>query len=265
MGPCLGKKEIGQGRHPQKDRSALTWGSGTKPRRDWLWVLRESRKFVTNVQHFATPWTVAPQAPLSMTFSRQEYYSGLPFPSRGHLPDPGIKPKSPDWQANSLPLRRLGSPHRSDVCPLLWVWRSRCLLWQRTGKGQPRPNIQDEQRSWHGSASLSRMALNAHSAPRSRGSLPICHPSLLFPGIQKCSSEGSSGNSRAPRTSRVIQISQYWKRKYWHGSGWWQRACHLRQAATAQLGPAGKSESGQIWGLFREARRYMCVCINIHI
>ena len=50
----------------------------------------------------ATPWTVAYQAPLSMGFSRQEYWSGLPFPSLGDLPDPGIKPGSPALQADSL-------------------------------------------------------------------------------------------------------------------------------------------------------------------
>ena len=44
---------------------------------------------------FATPWTVALQAPLSMGFPRQEYWSGLPFPSPGDLPDPGIEPRSP--------------------------------------------------------------------------------------------------------------------------------------------------------------------------
>ena len=44
---------------------------------------------------FVTPWTVAHQAPPSMGFSRQEYWSGLPFPSPGNLPDPGIKPRSP--------------------------------------------------------------------------------------------------------------------------------------------------------------------------
>ena len=49
-----------------------------------------------------TPWTVACQAPLSMGFSRQEYWSGLPFPSLGDLPDPGIKPASPALQADSL-------------------------------------------------------------------------------------------------------------------------------------------------------------------
>ena len=50
-----------------------------------------------------TPWTVAHQAPLSMGFSRQEYWSGLPFPSSRDLPDPGIKPGSPTLQADSLP------------------------------------------------------------------------------------------------------------------------------------------------------------------
>ena len=58
----------------------------------------------------ATPWTVAHQSPLSMEFSRQEYWSGLPFLSPGDLPDPGIKSASPAWQADSLPLNHLGSP-----------------------------------------------------------------------------------------------------------------------------------------------------------
>ena len=50
---------------------------------------------------FATPWTVAHQAPLSMGFLRQEYWSGLPFPSPGDLPDPGIRPMSSALQADS--------------------------------------------------------------------------------------------------------------------------------------------------------------------
>ena len=49
-----------------------------------------------------TPWTVAYQAPPSMEFSRQAYWSGLPFPSPGDLPDPGIKPGSPALQADTL-------------------------------------------------------------------------------------------------------------------------------------------------------------------
>ena len=51
----------------------------------------------------ATPWTVAYQAPLSMGFFRQEFWGGLPFPSLGDLPNPGIKPRSPALQADSLP------------------------------------------------------------------------------------------------------------------------------------------------------------------
>ena len=57
-----------------------------------------------------TPWTVAFQAPLSMGFSRQEYWSGLPFPSPGDLPDPGIEPASPALQADSYQLSYEGSP-----------------------------------------------------------------------------------------------------------------------------------------------------------
>ena len=49
-----------------------------------------------------TPWTAACQAPLSVVFSRQEYWSGLPFPSPGDLPDPGIEPRSPTLQASLL-------------------------------------------------------------------------------------------------------------------------------------------------------------------
>ena len=49
------------------------------------------------------PWTIAGQAPLSMGCSRQEHWSGLPFPSPGDLPDPEIEPRSPELQAGSLP------------------------------------------------------------------------------------------------------------------------------------------------------------------
>ena len=52
-------------------------------------------KSLSRVRLFAIPWTLAYQAPLSMEFSRQEYWSGLPFPSPGDLPDTGIEPGSP--------------------------------------------------------------------------------------------------------------------------------------------------------------------------
>ena len=57
-----------------------------------------------------TPLTIACQAPLFMGFSRQEYWSGLSFPSPGYLPNPGIKPTSPALQADSLPAGYEGSP-----------------------------------------------------------------------------------------------------------------------------------------------------------
>ena len=58
-----------------------------------------------HVQLFAAPWNSAHQAPLSMGFPRQKYWSGLSFPPPGDLPNPGIKPVSPAWQMDSSPLR----------------------------------------------------------------------------------------------------------------------------------------------------------------
>ena len=67
-------------------------------------------KSVSCVQLLATLQTVAHQAPPSMGFSRQEYWSGLPFPSPGDLPDPGIEPSSPALQADSLLSEPPGNP-----------------------------------------------------------------------------------------------------------------------------------------------------------
>ena len=60
-------------------------------------------QLLSRVRLFVAPWTVARQAPLSVRFSRQEYWSGLPFPSPGDLPDSGMEPGSPSLQAESLP------------------------------------------------------------------------------------------------------------------------------------------------------------------
>ena len=65
---------------------------------------------LSHVQLFATPWTVAYQAPHSMGFSRQEYWSGLPFPSPGDLPNPGIEPESSAFQADALTSEPPGKP-----------------------------------------------------------------------------------------------------------------------------------------------------------
>jgi len=66
-------------------------------------VTKVKSKLLSSVQLFATPWTVARRAPLSMEFSRQEYWSSQPFPSPGNLPVPGIKSRSPASQVDSLP------------------------------------------------------------------------------------------------------------------------------------------------------------------
>ena len=67
-------------------------------------------KLLSRVQLFATPWTVAYQASPSVGFSRQEYWSGLLFPSPGDLPNPGIKPRLPALQADALPSEPPGNP-----------------------------------------------------------------------------------------------------------------------------------------------------------
>ena len=67
-----------------------------------LWKVKVKVKSLSRVRFFATQWTVARQAPLSMGFSRQEQWSGLPFPSPGDLPDPEIEPRSPTLEADAL-------------------------------------------------------------------------------------------------------------------------------------------------------------------
>ena len=67
-------------------------------------------KLLSRVRLFATPRTVAYQAPQSMEFSRKEYWSGLPFPFQRDLPNPGIKPGSPALQADALPSEPPGKP-----------------------------------------------------------------------------------------------------------------------------------------------------------
>ena len=69
----------------------------------YIYIVKVKLKLLSHVRLFATPWTVAYQAPPSVGFSRQEYWSGLPFPSPGDLPNPGIEPGSPALQADALP------------------------------------------------------------------------------------------------------------------------------------------------------------------
>ena len=86
------------------------WGSGIFILSNLLraWVLSH----FSHVWLFVTLWSVALQAPLSMGFSRQEYWSGLPCPLAGDLPYPGIQPVAPALQEDSLPLNHRGSPNK---------------------------------------------------------------------------------------------------------------------------------------------------------
>ena len=77
-------------------------------------------KLLSRVQLFVTPWTVTHQAPLSKGFSRQEYWSGLPCPSPGDLPNPGVKPVSLALQVDSSPPEPPGKP--------LFLWKNDVLL-----------------------------------------------------------------------------------------------------------------------------------------
>ena len=76
---------------------------------------RKKVKSLSRVRLFVTPWTAIYQAPLSMGFSRQEYWSGLPFPSPGDPLDPGIEPGSPTLQVDALPSEPPGKSH--DLMP----------------------------------------------------------------------------------------------------------------------------------------------------
>ena len=81
---------------------------------------------------FATLWSVAHQAPLSMRFSRQEYWSGLPFLSSGDLPDPGIKPRSPALWADSLPPEPPGKPYVYNIVSVSAIKQSEAVRHTHT-------------------------------------------------------------------------------------------------------------------------------------
>ena len=98
---------------------------------------------LSHVQLFLTPWTTAQQALLSMEFSRQEYWSGLPFPAPGDLPDPVIKPTflaspalagglfsnmPPGKPTVSPKVKKWGKLYVASQYPVLYVWPSVCLL-----------------------------------------------------------------------------------------------------------------------------------------
>ena len=94
------------------------------------WNVKVKVKSLNRVRLFATPWTVAYQDPLSMGFSGQGCWSGLPFPSPGDLPDPEIEAGSPTLQADALPSEPPGKPNLPLEKP---ICRSGATV--RTGHG----------------------------------------------------------------------------------------------------------------------------------
>ena len=79
-------------------------------------------KLRSRVRLLATQWTVAHQAPPSTGFSRQEYWSGLPFPFPGDLPDPGIEPRSPTLQADALTSGPPGKPLSGNLINTIYTY-----------------------------------------------------------------------------------------------------------------------------------------------
>ena len=83
----------------ESHRSYVTF---LRPHGRWLDLHSSEMKLLSHVGLLVIPWTVAYQAPPSMGFSRQEYWSGVPFPSPGDLPDPGIEPGFPALETDAL-------------------------------------------------------------------------------------------------------------------------------------------------------------------
>ena len=142
---------------------------------------------LSHVRLFATPWTVAHQAPPSMGFSRQGCWSGLPFPSPGDPPNPGIEPRSPTSQADALPSEPPGKPaeHHQDlqknsVCPAqpFVVVQS---LSHVSLSATPRTAARQVSLSFTISQSLLKLMSIESVMPSNH--LTLCCPLLLLPSI----------------------------------------------------------------------------------
>ena len=141
---------------------------------------------------FLTLWTVAHQAPLSMGFSRQEYWSGLPFPSPGNLPNPGMEPVSPvtsALQTDSLPAEPLGKPQTRVSVQFSSVQSlSRVRLFVT-------PRITARQASLSITNSRSSLRLTSFESVMPSSHLILCRPLLLLspipPSIRVFSNEST--------------------------------------------------------------------------
>ena len=133
-------------------------------------------KSLSSVQLFGTPWTVAYQALPSIGFSRQEYWSGLSFPSPGDLPNPEIKPRFPALQADSLPSEPPGKPPDNKIQFSSAQLLNRVRLFAT-------PRIAARQASLSITNSRTSLKLTSIESVMPSNHLILCRPLLLLPPI----------------------------------------------------------------------------------
>ena len=142
-------------------------------------------KSLSRVQLFVTPWTVAHQAPPSMGFSRQEYWSGLPFPSPEELLDPGIEPRSPTWQADAL-ISEPPLPAFPQRGALKFLSFRPCKTWLAVFKNEMAPGRPLSLKRDHPSNKIlpnrqvCSFCVSSRCQPLSRPSAPVGHAGLLL-------------------------------------------------------------------------------------
>ena len=145
-------------------------------------------KSLSCVWFFVISWTVALQAPLSMEFSRQEYWSGLPFPFPGGLPDPGIEPGPLAFQADSLPSEPQGKSNEvnwdinisGENAFRLSAWHTSSIAHYSHPQWLPRPHPWGERQEQgpRGKRKKSRNLFSSHCFPsRAQGlaGFPLCY------------------------------------------------------------------------------------------
>ena len=141
---------------------------------DWDWYIHMWMwKLLSHVQLFATLWTVACQAPLSMGFSRQKYQSGLPFPPTGDLPNPGIDLRSPLTAGKSL-LSETPGKHIYTLSSVQSLSRVRLFVT---------PWIAARQASLSITISRSSLRLTSIESLMPSSHLILCRPLLLLPPV----------------------------------------------------------------------------------
>ena len=197
-------ESINAAKKKKEKREKDGWEGGSRTGQEGAWpVFHCGAGVLRRVQLFVTPWTVTCQSSLSMGFPRQEYWSGLPCPPPGDLPDPGIEPASlvfPALQANSLPLSHLGEGNGN-------LLRYSCLENPMDG------------RAWWAAV---------HGVTKSWTQLSIF--TFTFHFSLSCVGEGN-GN---PLQCSCLENPR-------DGGGWWVADCGVVQSRTPAAEPLGKA------------------------